>query len=1149
MYFHPKNGIPIGSMFKEKNSQEKIQEQAFSVWKMLGLAIVYAAAGAVGLQVASFNVSVSPFWPAAGVSFAILYFFGIRYWPAVALGAFFTNLSNGLGLPAVLLITFGNTMNGVAGMKILHFFFNRPARFGLHTRTIGILTSSLCAAFISSSIGSISLVMLGNSPWEQYQNIFLTWFTGDLLGAVIYFPFFLSFFGQEEKCGGTDNPFSLLHLATIILTGFFLFWLIFIHHEGSTYLFFLFPFLFWVCAVTGEKGLTLAAVLISIGGVISAKFGYGVFKHGSLNSNLVNLELFTFSIGFSSLLMADLKKNYPMKQPGQVLFISWLLAALLFFGFYIRSVHESDKHFNQIVSAVEPMIEARLNLYFSVLQSGTGLFAASDNVDRDEWKSFLAHGEFHKKLPGVDGLGVVYKVQRKNLEEFIYRTRKDGAPDFKYQLLPGLSPEQIKRSNANEELYIVTFIEPRESNALKVGLDLASEDIRKHAADLARDLGSPTLTEKISLLDDARKSPAFLLYYPVYANGFPPGDVVERRKRLLAWIFAPLKSEQFFESIFDEPTFKEIVYKVTDKDGELLAESRDFNSVPSSTEDSRSIRVGNRTFNFVFRKSALFYSSQDAFSSWAGAISSVISLLIGAFIVSLQNVKRNALQLAEQKTADLIASEELWKFALQGAGDCVWDWDITTGHYKFTERTKDLLGYEETEFSGGFESWKEFIHPEDVSLMKKNLEAHFSENETYMTEYRLRTKAGSYKWILERGMVVSRDSENKPLRMVGTISDIQRFKDAEHEIESQRARLQAIYDGSSDALWLFKKDHFIDCNTRTLKLFAYEDKEELLKMQPSDFSPPLQPDGTDSLSQSIKLINKAYEQGMVQFEWLHKKKSGEVFPAEVTLTVFDYNGEKCIHACVRDITERKQSESALISQREKLMAAAKMSSLGEMAGGIAHEINNPLAIIIGKISQLKRKIEAQQDSVFKDEIDSLAVIESTAKRISSIIKGLSAFSRNAENDKMEKLEVSTLLLDTLELSKERFRFNSTELKIDLPPLEKTYVMGRASQLLQVLVNLFNNAYDAVEFLEERWVEVSVRVDNNICRISITDSGNGIPAHLVEKIMTPFFTTKKVGKGTGLGLSISKGIIEEHSGNLYYDSKNPHTRFVIELPLA
>jgi C4-dicarboxylate-specific signal transduction histidine kinase len=218
-----------------------------------------------------------------------------------------------------------------------------------------------------------------------------------------------------------------------------------------------------------------------------------------------------------------------------------------------------------------------------------------------------------------------------------------------------------------------------------------------------------------------------------------------------------------------------------------------------------------------------------------------------------------------------------------------------------------------------------------------------------------------------------------------------------------------------------------------------------------------------------------------------------------------------------------------------------------MAGGIAHEINNPLAIIIGKISQLKRRLKIDTDLIKLNE--DLSVIENTAKRISSIIKGLSAFSRNAENDSMENVLVPVLIQDTLELSRERFKFNSIDLRFDYANCQQVFVKGRAAQLLQVLVNLLNNAFDAVEVLPIKWVEIQVKVVGNTCKILISDSGDGIPPDVVEKIMSPFFTTKSIGRGTGLGLSISKGIIEEHHGKLYYDATSKNTRFVIELPIA
>jgi PAS domain S-box-containing protein len=1133
-------------MFKEKNKQN----DRFSVIKMLGFALAYFTAVKVGLCLATVNNAVSPFWPATGVSLGILFFNGRKYWTAIAIGAFAGNLFNGVPYAGIFFITLGNTLHGVVGNEILHAVLEKRKRFGLHSRSIGILAAAFGGAFISATIGTMSLTLVQSAPWEQFQLTWITWFTGDLLGAVIFFPLILAFSHKSiDKMAINKTQPGWWNLFLLTISGLFLLWLIFIHDEGATYLFFLFPYLFWVLSVAGEKGVTVATVIVSLIGVYSVLLGYGVFKHGSMNSNLVNLELFTLSIGICSLMMSDLKKNYSLKQPGYTLMVSWVFAAVFFFGFYFRSIHESDKHFRQIISASEPIMDARLNLYFSALQSGTGLFAASESVEKKEWKSFIETSKCEEKLPGIQGIGVVIKVQRKNLKEFIKSVRRDDALDFQYHLMPGLNAEQIEAADSNESLYIVKYIEPREANFSKIGLDLASEPKRKSGADLARDLGMPTLTEKIVLLDDVKKEPAVLLYYPFYSKGPVPQNISERRQRIMGWIYAPLLIRPFLESIFKAETFKEISLSVEDIQGENLFKNSDYDSLPDTFQEKRTIRMGNRHLVFNFRRSNQFYSSQDMFSSWAGAISIIISLLIGAFIFSLQNVKRNAIHLAEQKTAELKANEELWKYALQGAGDSVWDWDIVTGHFKFTDQIINILGYEKTEYEGGLAEWEKLVHPDDYPALVRAMDEHFKSDKTFTVEHRVKCKDGQYKWLLSRGKIVSRDEENNPERMVGTVSDITSFKNSDLETESQRARLHAIYEGSSDGLFLFSENKFIDCNTRAIKLFGYDHREELLSLHPSEVSPPLQPDGMDSAAKSMQMISKAMETGYNQFEWLHKRKSGEVFPADVTLTAFEYEGKRVLHASVRDISERKLTELSLISQREKLVAAAKMSSLGEMAGGIAHEINNPLAIIIGKISQLKRKLDSQPNEELKKEIESLTVIESTAKRIAAIIKGLSSFSRNAENDKMERVEVLTLIVDTLELSRERFRFNSVDLKLDINFSEKIHVMGKAAQLLQVLVNLLNNAYDAIEFLDEKWVEVIIKHDEKNCTIIVTDSGHGISPVILEKIMTPFFTTKKVGKGTGLGLSISRGIIEDHKGKLYYQARNSHTSFTIELPIA
>ena len=233
-----------------------------------------------------------------------------------------------------------------------------------------------------------------------------------------------------------------------------------------------------------------------------------------------------------------------------------------------------------------------------------------------------------------------------------------------------------------------------------------------------------------------------------------------------------------------------------------------------------------------------------------------------------------------------------------------------------------------------------------------------------------------------------------------------------------------------------------------------------------------------------------------------------------------------------NIQERKEAEL-------KMFFTSKMASLGEMAGGIAHEINNPLAIISGKAEQIKKYLTTG-DMNQEKLIQAVEKIEDTSFRISKIIKGLRSFSRTGEMDPSKVTLVEELVDETLDLCRERMRSENIELILDMQKDLK--ILGRPTQIQQVLINLLNNSLDAIKQQEERWIKITSETRPHQTVITITDSGKGIPETLREKIMNPFFTTKEVGKGTGLGLSISKRIMEAHNGKLVYNDTNPNTSF-------
>lgn len=249
----------------------------------------------------------------------------------------------------------------------------------------------------------------------------------------------------------------------------------------------------------------------------------------------------------------------------------------------------------------------------------------------------------------------------------------------------------------------------------------------------------------------------------------------------------------------------------------------------------------------------------------------------------------------------------------------------------------------------------------------------------------------------------------------------------------------------------------------------------------------------------------------------------------------------------RDITDRKEIEENLKVERARSMYSSKMATLGEMAGGIAHEINTPLTVI--------KLLAGQSLDIFADQTPDLeriktnfGKIEKTVDRIARIISGLRAFSREGKNDPSTKTAIAGIVDETLAFSKEKILSHEIDLSVTHADPEAE-IDCRTTEISQVLLNLLNNAHDAiVDNVESKWIRIESKIIGTEAEISVTDSGLGISEKALDQIFQPFYTTKEIGKGTGLGLSISKGILEAHGGTLACDSACPNTRFVMRLPL-
>ena len=365
---------------------------------------------------------------------------------------------------------------------------------------------------------------------------------------------------------------------------------------------------------------------------------------------------------------------------------------------------------------------------------------------------------------------------------------------------------------------------------------------------------------------------------------------------------------------------------------------------------------------------------------------------------------------------------------------------------------------------------------------------------------------------------------------VATLRDITEPKQAQDTLARSEARYRHLFESASDAIATFDANgRFTTFNHAAENISGYR-RDELLGL----WFAPLLPD--DELPKALGHFQKALAGETGLFETSFIRKDGEIRTIQVTYSTPQKDEE--VLCIIRDVTDQKMLQ-------EQLIQSEKMSAIGQLVSGVAHELNNPLAGISAFAQLLLTEKRFPPDQRTAAEM-----IYAEARRASRIVQNLLTFARQHKPERASA-SVNQVLDDTLELRGYELRVRGIEVVRDYDD-DLPETLADAHQLQQVFLNLITNAEQAMEKRQRDTQRLLVRTRRAgaVIRIEVEDTGPGIPPNLLERIFNPFFTTKPTGSGTGLGLSISLGIVREHEGRIWAENApSGGARFTIELPFV
>jgi len=462
----------------------------------------------------------------------------------------------------------------------------------------------------------------------------------------------------------------------------------------------------------------------------------------------------------------------------------------------------------------------------------------------------------------------------------------------------------------------------------------------------------------------------------------------------------------------------------------------------------------------------------------------------------------------------LRVSEASYRSIFDAAEDAIFVHDIETGAIVDANlKACATFGYSREEFLtldvGNLGTGERpYTHQDAMDLI-----ARAAAGEELRIEWHGKSKDGSLRW---HEVFVRRVTIGGQERILALARDITGRKLAEAALRASEEQYRAMFNASTDGLALWNAaGEIVDTNPALWQMYGYGDGD----------SPALPLDSDTGPCYHTEFLKAVAAGESLHSEVTDRRKDGSPLELEVHGIPMQYQGQPHVLTIARDITEKKRSAEELTRQRESLYQREKLAALGSLLAGVAHELNNPLSVVVARAVLLEEQGNpAAQTAALK--------IRTAAERCARIVRTFLAMARQQQPER-GPVAINDVISAALDITAYPVRTSSIEVKLDLAK-DIPLIHADADQLHQVLLNLVINAQQSLQdHPGPRHIRVTSGFDTRaqLVRVTVADNGPGIPAHLRARIFEPYFTTKPTGIGLGVGLAVSLGIVEAHEGTL------------------